>query len=45
MAYSYDDIDLLSGWVHRGAEYQEDLEEHQRKNHKSPRPIFAQFTN
>ena len=45
MLYSYDDIDLLISRAHRGAENQEDLEEHQRKNHKSPRPIFAQFTN
>ena len=45
MPYSYDDIDLLISWAHRGAENQEDLEEHQRKNHKGPRPIFAQFTN
>ena len=45
MAYSYDDIDLLISRAHRGAENQEDLEEHQIKNHKGPRPIFAQFTN
>ena len=45
MAYSYDDIDLLISRAHRGAENQEDLEEHQRKNHKGPRPIFVQFTN
>ena len=45
MLYSYDDIDLLISRAHKGAENQEDLEEHQRKNHKSPRPIFAQFTN
>ena len=45
MPYSYDDIDLLVSRAHRGAENQEDLEEHQRKNHKVSRPIFAQFTN
>ena len=45
MPYSYDDIDLLFSWAHRGAENQEDLEEHQRKNHKGPKPIFMQFTN
>ena len=45
MPYSYDDIDLLINRAHRGAENQEDLEEHQIKNHKGARPIFAQFTN
>ena len=45
MPYSYDDIDLLISWAHWGAENQEDLEKHQIKNHKDPRPIFAQFTN
>ena len=45
MPYSYDDIDLLINRAHRGAENQEDLEEHQIKNHKGPRPIFVQFTN
>ena len=45
MPYSYDEIDLLISRAHRGAENQEDLEEHQMKNHKGPRPIFAQFTN
>ena len=45
MPYSYDDIDLLISWAHRGAENEEDLEEHQRKNHEGPRPIFVQFTN
>ena len=45
MTYSYDGVDLLISWAHRGAENQEDLEENQRKNDKGPRPIFAQFTN
>ena len=45
MPYSYDDIDLLINRAHRGAENQEDLEEHQIKNHKGAKPIFAQFTN
>ena len=45
MPYSYDDTDLLISQAHRGTENQEDLEEHQRKNHKGLRPIFAQFTN
>ena len=45
MPYSYDDTDLLISRAHREAENQEDLEEHQIKTHKSPRPIFAQFTN
>ena len=45
MPYSYDDIDLLISWTHREAENQEDLKEHQIKNHNSPRPIFVQFTN
>ena len=45
MPYSYDDIDLLISQAHECAENQEDLEEHQRKTHKGPRPIFAQFTN
>ena len=31
MPYSYDDIDLLISWTHRGAENPEDLEEHQIK--------------
>ena len=39
MPYSYDDTDLLSR-AHRGTENQEDLEEHQRKNHKGLRPIY-----
>ena len=43
MPYSCDD--LLISWSDRGAENQEDLEEHQIKNHKGPRPIFVQFTN
>ena len=43
--YPYDDIDLLISRAHRSAENQEDLEEHQRKNHKGSKPIFAQFTN
>ena len=45
MPYSYDDIDFLISQAHRGAENQKDLEEHQIKNHKGPRPIFVQFTN
>ena len=45
MAYSYDEIDLLISWAVRSAENQEDLEEHQIKNHKGPGPIFAQCTN
>ena len=45
MPYSYDDIDLLISRAQRGVENQEDLEEHQRKNHKGSRPIFAQFAN
>ena len=45
MPYFYDNIDLLINRAHRGAENQEDLEEHQIKKHKDPRPIFAQFTN
>ena len=36
---------MLISRAHRGAENQEDLEEHQRKNHKGPRSTFAQFTN
>ena len=43
--YPYDDIDLLISRAHRSAENQEDLEEHQRKNLKGSKPIFAQFTN
>ena len=45
MPYFYDNIDLLINRAHRGAENQEDLEEHQIKKHKDPRPIFAQFIN
>ena len=45
MPWSYDGIDLLIGRAHKGAKNQEDLAEHQRKNHKSRRPIFAQYTN
>ena len=45
MPYSYDNIDLLIIRARRGAENEEDLEEHQIKNYKGPRPIFAQFTN
>ena len=45
MPYSHDDIDLLISRAHRGAENQEDPEEHQTKNPEGPRPIFAQFTN
>ena len=45
MPWSYDGIDLLISRAHKGAKNQEGLEEHQRKNHKGPRPIFAQFTN
>ena len=45
MPYSYDDTDLMISQAHRGVENQEDLEEHQRKNHKDTRPIFVQFTN
>ena len=40
MPYSYDDTDLLISRAHRGTENQEDLEEHQRKNHKGLRPIY-----
>ena len=36
MAFSDDDIDLLIIRAHRGAENQEDLEQHQRKKHKDP---------
>ena len=39
--YSYDDIDLLISQAHRGAENQEDIGQHQIKNYKGPRPIFA----
>ena len=39
MPYSYDDIDLLISRAHRRAENQENLEEHQGKNLKVPRPI------
>ena len=35
---------LLISQAHRGAENQ-DLEEHQIKNHNVPRPMFVQFTN
>ena len=45
MPYSYDDIDLLISRAQRDVENQEDLEEHQRKNLKGSRPIFAQFAN
>ena len=45
ITYSHDDIDLIFRWNHGGAEYQEDLKEHQRKNHKDLRPIFDKFTN
>ena len=45
MPYFYDNIDLLISRAHRGAENQEDLEEHQIKKHKDPRPIFVQFIN
>ena len=41
MPYSYDDKNLLISQAHRGVENQEDLEEHQGKNHKGPRPIFV----
>ena len=45
MPYSYDNTDLMISQAHRGAENEDDLEEHQIKNHKGPQLIFAQFTN